>query len=136
MLVRFLIFGLLGLIAAVVVSATKRSISSKRLELTGEASLVLFPIFGLIAVVFPFVAVRANPLPWYVRGLAYMTAFFIVQYIAGFILTKMNRCPWSYSGKGSLGGLVHVSDAPLFFGAGLAVEWLYPWIKAASIALG
>lgn len=136
MITGFLIFGLLGISFAIVVSAAKRSFSSKSLDLTGEVSLMLFPLFGLIIVLYPLIAVRVSALPWYGRGIAYMLAFFIVQYIAGFILTKAGRCPWSYSGKGSLGGLINISDAPLWFASGLAVEHVYPWVKAAAIALG
>ncbi len=136
MITGFMIFGLLGISFAIVVSAVKRSFSSKSLELTGEVSLMLFPLFGLIIVLYPLVAVRVSSLPWYGRGIAYTLAFFIVQYAAGFILTKAGRCPWSYSGKGSLGGLVNISDAPLWFASGLAVEHVYPWVKAATVALG
>jgi hypothetical protein len=136
MITGFLIFGILGLASAIVVSAAKRSFSTRKLELNGEVSLIIFPIFGLIIILFPLVAVRVSELPWYGRGVAYMIAFFVVQYVAGFLLTKAGRCPWSYSGKGSLGGLVHVSDAPMWFVSGLVVEHVYPWVKAAAVALG
>jgi len=132
----FLIFGILGIAAAIIVSAMKRSIASKRLDLNGEASLTLFPVFGLIIIIYPLIAIRVSSLPWYGRGVVYMIAFFAIQYIAGLLLTKMNRCPWSYSGKGSLGGLIHFSDAPLWFASGLVVERAYPLVKAASVALG
>ena len=136
MLTGFLTFGILGIAAAIIVSAAKRSIAQRRLELNGEASLVLFPIFGLIIILYPLVAVRISGLPWYGRGAVYMVTFFVVQYVAGLILTKLNRCPWSYSGKGSLGGLIHVSDAPVWFVSGLAVEHVYPLVKATAVALG
>ena len=136
MITGFLIFGLLGIAAAIVVSAAKRSFSQRKLELSGEVSLVLFPIFGAIIVLYPLIAIRISSLPWYGRGVVYMIVFFLVQYLAGLLLTKMNRCPWSYSGKGSLGGLIHVSDAPLYFASGLVVEHVYPFVKAAAVALG
>lgn len=136
MLTGFLIFGLLGIAAAIMVSAAKRSVSSRKLELTGEVSLILFPVFGFIIVLYPLVAVRISFLPWYGRGAVYMVAFFVIQYAVGLLLTKMGRCPWSYSGKGSLGGLVHVSDAPLWFASGLAIERIYPLVKASAVALG
>lgn len=136
MLIGFVIFGLLGIAAAIVVSAAKKTIASRRLELGGETSLVLFPFFGLIIFLYPLVAVRVSTLPWYGRGAVYALAFFVAQYVIGLLLTKMNRCPWSYSGKGSLGGLVQISDAPLWFASGLAVEHVYPFVKAAAVALG
>jgi hypothetical protein len=136
MLIGFILFGFLGIAYAILVSAFKRSIASKKLELTGEVSLILFPIFGLIIILYPLVAVRISSLPWYGRGVVYMIAFFIVQYLVGLALTKLNRCPWSCSGKGSLGGLINISDAPIWFISGLAVEYVYPWVKATAVALG
>ncbi len=136
MLIGFAIFGLLGIAAAIVVSAAKKSYQSRRLELNGETSLILFPFFGLIIIAYPLVALRVTSLPWYGRGAAYALAFFVAQYLIGLLLTKLNRCPWSYSGKGSLGGLVQLSDAPLWFASGLAVEHVYPFVKAAAVALG
>lgn len=136
MITGFLIFGILGIASALVVSAAKRSFSARKLQLSGEVSLILFPVFGLIIALYPLIAIRISTLPWYGRGVVYMFAFFVVQYIVGFILTKAGHCPWNYSGKGSLGGLVHASDAPLWFTSGLVVEHVYPWVKAAALALG
>ncbi|MFH1830449.1 MAG: hypothetical protein ABH871_06710 [Pseudomonadota bacterium] len=136
MLIGFVLFGFLGIATAIVISAFKRSIASKKLELTGEVSLVLFPIFGLIIILYPLVAVRVSELPWYGRGVVYMIVFFIVQYLVGLLLTKLNKCPWNYSGKGSFGGLVHISDAPYWFITGLGIEHVYPWVKATAVALG
>ena len=136
MLIRFVIFGILGLVASLVVGTAKKSIAARRMEWTAETSLALFPLVGLIAFAYPLVAVRVSGMPWYGRGIVYTAVFFIVQYAIGFALTKLNRCPWSYQGKGSLGGLVQLADAPVWFAAGMGVEHIYPWVKAAAIALG
>ena len=136
MLIRFVIFGILGLVAALVVDSTKKSIASRKIEWQVQTSLVLFPLFGLIAVVYPIVAIRISSMPWYGRGIVYTLVFFAAQYAIGFALTKLNRCPWSYQGKGSLGGLIQLADAPVWFAAGLGVEHIYPWVKATAVALG
>ncbi|MBN1282591.1 MAG: hypothetical protein JXA24_02315 [Proteobacteria bacterium] len=135
MLVRIALFGVIGVFAALVVSAARKSYAARRMDLDAETSLLLFPFFGLIALIYPIIAVRVSAMPWYGRGAVYMIAFFAAQYAAGLILTKLNRCPWNYSGRGSLGGLVRVSDAPLWFAAGLGVEHIYPWVKATAVAL-
>lgn len=136
MLTRFIIFGILGVCAGVLVSAIMRSIEGKRLELNGESSLILFPLCGLGAIIFPIIAIRVSHFPWYGRGIAYMIVFFVVQYLAGLLLSRINLCPWSYSGKGSLGGLIRIGDAPIWFGCGLLLERAYPFIRAAAVALG
>ncbi|MFA4973355.1 MAG: hypothetical protein WC683_12125 [bacterium] len=136
MLIRFALFGIIGIFAALIVDAAKKSYFARRMELGAETSLILFPFFGLIALIFPLIAIRVSNMAWYGRGLVYMAALFAAQYLAGLILTKLNRCPWSYSGRGSLGGLIRISDAPLWFAAGLGIEQIYPWVKATAVALG
>lgn len=129
---RFLIFGILGLAGSVVATAARDSVASRRLELNGGASVALFPIYGLIAIIYPMVAIHVGGFPWYGRGVAYMIAFFAAQLAIGFVLQKINFCPWNYSDKGSVAGLIRVADAPVWFLAGLAVEWIYPYVKAAA----
>jgi len=135
MLASFLLFGIIGIFAALIVSATRRSIAARRVEWGAETSLILFPFFGLIAILYPIIAVRVSDMPWYGRGAAYMAALFVAQYLAGLALTKINRCPWSYTGRGSLGGLIRISDAPMWFAAGMGIERIYPWVKATSVAI-
>ena len=132
---RMALFGIIGIFTALVVGAARRSLAAKRVELSAEVSLILFPLFSLIALIYPLIAMRLSAVPWYARGAVYMAAFFAVQYAAGLALTKLGRCPWSYSGRGSLGGLIRLSDAPLWFAAGLGVEYIYPWVKATAVAL-
>ncbi len=131
----FLIFGMLGILGAIIAQAAKRTIESRSLVLNGEASLALFPLFGLIAFVFPPIAIQVSRFPWYWRGVAYMAAFFVVQYLAGLVLRKLNACPWSYQGQYTLSGLVRLSDAPVWYLAGLAIERVHPWVKAAAVAI-
>ncbi len=130
MIVKFLVFGVAGTFAELLVTAIKRSIESRRLELTGEASLVLFPFFGLAGFLFPMVAVHMGNVPWYGRGAIYMAIFYVVQLLAGSLLKKIGLCPWSYSSRWSAFGLIRLEDAPMWFLCGLATEWLYPFIKA------
>jgi hypothetical protein len=132
----FLLYGLLGIVGAAIASAVRRSIADRRMTLTGEASLILFPLCGLIAILFPIVAVHVSHLAWYARGAAYMAAFYTVQLILGFLLARVGACPWHYEGRWALAGVVRLSDAPLWFAAGLAIERLHPWVKAAAVALG
>ena len=135
-LTTFLLYGVLGIVAMLLVAVVKRSIVARRIELSAEVSLAIFPLAGLAALLFPLVAVRVSHLTWYARGAAYMGAIFVVQYLAGLLLAKLHACPWHYEGKGSLGGLVRIWDAPLWFAVGLALEWAHPYVRAAAVALG
>lgn len=132
MLIQFLMFGALGLIAEVVFTSLKRLLTERTYELKGETSLWMFPLYGLIAFIFPLIVFRIGSLPWYVRGLIYMLVFFVVEYVSGLILRKMKVCPWNYPAKYSLHGLIYFPYAPVLFGAGLGVERIYPVIVRIS----
>lgn len=136
MFIRFAIFGLLGLLATLVFTGIRGAVSKRGFDLTGSASLVLFPAFGLIAIVYPIVAIRVGNLPWYGRAIVYTLAFYIAQYAIGWVLTKLRICPWRYPPGGSLGGLVRITDAPVWFACGLGTEWIYPYVKIVANALG
>jgi len=135
-MIRFLIFGVLGILGSVVFTAAKGAISARRYDFTGQASLVLFPFFGLIAFLYPMIAIRMGAFPWYLRCAILMLAFFIAQFVVGLGLSKLNICPWRYSGPFALGGLVRIQDAPMWFASGILVEWLYPHVKAMAAVLG
>lgn len=132
MLIRYLMFGVLGVFGAVVANCVVRIISTRKISFSGEASLLLFPFWGLIAFLYPLVGIRLGSVPWYGRGLICMAVFYLFQLLIGLGLSRFNLCPWKYSGGTSLLGLVRLADAPIFFLAGLAVEWIYPFVKTAS----
>lgn len=134
-MIQFLIFGALGIFGTVLFGSVKKTASSRSLELTAEASLALFPVFGLIAFVYPMIAIHTGKMSWYARGIFYMLSFYTAQLIIGMALNKINMCPWKYTGKDSLMGLIRLSDAPIWFASGLAVEWIYPYVKLAVNAM-
>ncbi len=132
MLAKFILFGMVGICGSLIVTAFKKSIINRKLELSGETSVILLPIYGLIGIIYPLIAIHLGDLQWYFRGLVYMIVFYICQYIAGILLTKIKLCPWNYSGRWSFQGLIRIEDAPVWFFAGLAVEWIYPYAKAVA----
>ena len=130
---RFLMFGILGIFAEVAFTGLAAAVTKRDRSLTGESSLLMLPIYGLIAVLFPLIAIHLGTFPWWGRGLVYMLAFFVVEYLTGLGLTRLGVCPWKYSSKYAINGLISLPYAPVWFLAGLGVEWIYPWIKAMSI---
>lgn len=132
MLAKFILFGMFGICFQLFITALKKSVLNRSLELTGEASLILFPVYGLIAFIYPVIAIRVGGFPWYVRGIIYMLIIYITQYLVGLGLTQIKLCPWKYTSRWSLHGLVQLSDAPLWFATGLIIDWLYPYVKSAT----
>lgn len=129
MLTKFLAFGILGIFGSLIYTAARSSIEKKRFEPTGEASLILFPAWGLISIVYPIIAIRIGSLAWYYRGLIFVIAFYVFQYGIGYLLNRFDLCPWRYKGGGSFNGFIRINDAPIWFISGLLVEWLYPMVK-------
>jgi len=65
--------------------------------------------------------------PWGVRGLVWTAAIFAVEYVSGAVIRRLaGRSPWDYSGAAlSVGGLIRLDYAPLWFGLGLLFERVY-----------
>jgi hypothetical protein len=132
MIAKFLIFGLMGICIQLFFSAMFRSLEKRKVELTGEASIILLPAYGLIGFIYPIIAIHIGGLVWYARGIIYTFVFLLFQYLFGTLLNKVHLCPWKYSSKYSFGGVVRLLDVPMWFVIGLAVEWIYPYVKATA----
>ncbi len=132
MLIQFFIFGILGVMVQLISSAIKSSIKKRAVIWTGEASLILFPLFGLVAIIYPLIGIHLGSLPWYGRGTVYVIVFYLIEFIAGWLLDKISLRPWKTSGKWSVAGYISLADAPLWFIAGLIIEWSYPSIRFIS----
>jgi len=97
-----------------------------------EASVILIPIYGIIGIIYPLIAVHLGKNSWYLRGIVYMLTFYVFQFAIGLLLRKIDLCPWKYSGALSINGLIRLQDAPLWFFLGLGIEFVYPLARAFS----
>lgn len=104
-------------------------------RLMGKTSLLMFPIYGLGALLGPigrrvdqWLNVSQNqPLSVGDRmvrhGMLYMVLIFIAEYLAGAWLRDKGICPWDYTGRhSSIHGLIRLDFAPLWFATGLLFE--------------
>lgn len=120
-------------------------------RLMGKTSLLMFPIYGLGALLAPIgkgidrwldvtgvvgipkkgnvssVRVEAAPLRLWDRilrhGMLYMVLIFVAEYISGTWLRAKGICPWDYTGRHSnINGLIRLDFAPLWFLTGLLFE--------------
>lgn len=143
MVLRFLIYGALGWCAEVVWSALTERISGKQRDwrLVGHTYLWMFPIYGLLAPLYEPVHNALRAQNFFLRGLAYLAGFWLIEFITGWLLrAATGKCPWDYSGlRGSLGGgLIALEYAPVWFAFGLLLEplhdrlvWLTPYLRQA-----
>lgn len=122
-------------------------------RLMGRTSLLMFPIYGMGALLLPinclidqWIAgipgqergrkspIRKGPIREGLRsqaailvrhGLIDMVLIFTAEYISGLWLTGLGICPWDYSMcPDHVRGVIRLRFAPLWFGAGLLLEWL------------
>lgn len=112
-------------------------------RLIGRTSLIMFPIYGMGALLLPisrFIDSWLTGLPGLEdagqdrlgragrairHGLIYMVLIFIAEYITGIWLTSVGICPWDYSlWPDNVGGVIRLKFAPLWFMTGLLFEYL------------
>lgn len=92
--------------------------------MTGKTSLLMFPIYGCAAIIFPLYS-RLSAFPLFYRGLLYTIGFYFVEFVSGTLLQYLNMCPWDYSNcPFQYRGLIRLDYAPLWFSAGLIFEKL------------
>ncbi len=140
MLVRFVIYGLLGWCGEIVWTASREKITGRQRgwELRGTSYLWMFPIYGLIAPLYEPLHNALRVWPWPARGLVYMLGFFAVEYAAGWLLrTLTGTCPWDYTehSRWHVHGLIRLDYAPVWFLAGLALEPVHDFLVRLTPAI-
>jgi uncharacterized membrane protein len=133
LLIQFIIFGCIGLIAENIYTAIKGLWYSRDIIARGNVSLWMFPLYGLVAILLPVIEPYVSEWSWPIRGVAYLLGIWSVEYIAAEIFKRLLRKPiWQYSGRFSIHGNVNLLHAPFFFAFGLILEWLYPRVVVIS----
>jgi hypothetical protein len=152
-LMRFLLYGLFGWCAEIVWSATYDVVSgtrrapgdtaqrrpltrAERWRLQGTTYLWMLPIYGAGGLLFERLhrAVVDWGWSWPLRGGAYMLGAFAVEAAAGLGLRALTgRCPWDYSyARASVGGVIRLDYAPVWFAFGLVLERVQRFIAAVA----
>ncbi|MCI8663524.1 MAG: hypothetical protein HFG69_09840 [Hungatella sp.] len=104
-------------------------------RLMGKTSLLMFPIYGMGALLAPIgqmvdkwlsvgpakaLAVQDKIMR---HGTLYMVLIFVAEYLSGLWLRARGMCPWDYTGRHSnIDGLIRLDFAPLWFMTGLLFE--------------
>ena len=126
MWIRFVIYGALGWCLGIVWTAVEDRVRGKATDwrLRGQTSLWVFPLFGLVAVLYEPLHDGLRSLPWFMRGVTYALGFWLVEYSSGWLLRKLlGECPWDYSDwRGNLQGIITWEFGLVWFGFGLALE--------------
>ncbi len=116
-----------------IIFTSAESIAMGDMRLIGRTSLLMFPIYGLGALLGPICRWLdmwigdVERLGWKDRlwrhGTNSMVLIFLAEYLSGAFLKLYGICPWDYSGRFfSVDGLIRLDFAPFWFGAGLIFE--------------
>jgi uncharacterized membrane protein len=139
MLIRFLIYGLLGWCFEIVWTAITDRVrgAAGDWRLTGHTYLWMLPIYGLLA---PLGEPLHNLLRhhfWLLRGLVYLAGIWAVEFVTGWLLRKLTgKCPWDYSHlRGNFQGLIALEYAPVWFLFGLGFERVHDALVRLTPAL-
>jgi len=134
MVMHFLIYGILGWTLEVFWTGLE-SLFMGNWQLPGFTYLWMFPIYGLAVFMEPLHD-RIGYLPWYVRGLLWMSLIFAVEYASGsFLYTFLGRCPWDYSASTPyhVNGFIRLDFAPVWFAVGLLFEKIHQMLDKIRI---
>ncbi len=124
MLIRFLIYGLFGWCIEIVWTGLA-SFLNKDYRLMANTSIWMFFIYGLAVCLEPVCRILSS-YPVFIRGGVYVLCIFSIEYLTGYLLKKINICPWDYSkSRYSIKGLIRLDYAPAWFMAGLLFERIY-----------
>lgn len=94
----------------------------REMQLVGQTSLYMFPIYGCAAVFKPLFIVIRRFAP-VTRGLIYALFIFLGEFVSGTILENRSLCPWNYSRhRWHIKGLIRLDFLPFWFIAGLLFE--------------
>lgn len=118
---NFLLCGLTGWCMEILFTALD-SYRKRELQLIGQTSLWMFPIYGMAAFLKPICSM-VRKFPAGIRALFYSMFIFLGEYVSGSILKKFKVCPWDYSkAKTNIKGVIRLDFAPFWMIAGLIFE--------------
>ncbi len=126
MLIRFVLYGLLGWAIEIVWTALSSTVSGAQRgwRLAGTTYLWMFPIYGLLAPLYEPMHDALREKPWPVRGAAYGAGIMAIEYATGAALRKtFGAAPWDYTyARRHIHGLVRPDYFPYWAAVGLAME--------------
>ena len=100
------------------------SLVTGHFTMMGKTSLLMFPVYGLAALIRPAYYKLAR-FPVMVRGIIYSCGIFFVEFLSGSFFQKLHICSWDYSHVPlQYKGVIRLDYAPLWFFTGLFFEWL------------
>lgn len=119
----FLKCGITGWCIEILFTALQ-ALKNHDMTLTGQTSVWMFPIYGCAFLIAPL-SRCINKHSFLLRGIIYMLMIFLVEFLSGLLLTRLQVCPWDYSGcRFNIASVIRLDYAPYWFATGLLFEYL------------
>ena len=100
------------------------SLVTGHFTMMGKTSLLMFPVYGLAALIRPAYYKLAR-FPVMVRGIIYSCGIFFVEFLSGYFFRSFASVPGIIlTFRFSIEGVIRLDYAPLWFFTGLFFEWL------------
>lgn len=126
MWIRFVLYGLGGWCGEVLFTALTESLPRRDWRLTGTTYLWMFPIYGLLAVLYEPVHEWIRDVPWWGRGMVWAVGFTAVEWLTGWLIEQFTgHCPWDYVANGkrfAINPYIRWDFFPIWAAIGLALE--------------
>jgi hypothetical protein len=139
MIIRFVLYGLLGWCAEVVWTALLGFLRTHDVRLAGTSYLWMFPIYGSIAFLYEPLHdwIRSAPLP--ARALVWSLGFTAVEFASGWAIERVTgQCPWDYVAAGArfaINPYIRWDYFPLWAAVGLALEPVHDFLVRLTPAI-
>lgn len=117
----FLICGATGWCMEIIFTGLNQ-LRRRDMSMTGQSSLLMFPIYGMAALIRPLSRLFQRK-PFWVRGCIYTGIIFLGEFLSGSYLKKRGNCPWDYTRSHyHIRSIIRLDYAPYWFLAGLFFE--------------
>ena len=124
MITRFLLFGVIGWCLEILWTGFG-SLFRGDFSMSSKTSVWMFFIYGSAALFQPLIH-GIIKYPLFIRGSIYVLFIFLIEFIVGYVMTRLQACPWDYShAKLNVMGIIRLDYAPLWFLVGVLFEYTH-----------
>ncbi len=139
MWLRFILYGLGGWCGEIVFTALTESLPRRDWRLTGTTYLWMFPIYGLLAVLYEPVHDIIRSVHWSGRLVVWAVGFTAVEWLTGWFIARLTgKCPWDYQAAGkrfAINSYIRWDFFPVWATIGLALEPVHDFLVRLTPAI-
>lgn len=137
MLIRFILYGLGGWCGEIIFTALTESLPRRDWRLVGTSYLWMFPIYGLLAILYEPVHDLIREFPLVGRAVIWALGFTAVEWFTGRLIERITgRCPWDYSDKRfAINPYIRWDFFPVWAIIGLALEPVHDFLVRLTPAI-